>query len=139
MLGFMTFIGRGINTLEILTLRTTFPHSFPKVESEHERSSLWSVAKSLWVNGKCNIITVLTPGQGPLGRYDQLYCLVEVLLASHRTRCSEAVFLQACLSLRSLQCGPKVFNTRKESGMKSNLWAFCWGGISGVEISVSWS
>lgn len=39
MLGFMIFIGRGINTLEILTLRTTFPHSFPKVESEHERSS----------------------------------------------------------------------------------------------------
>lgn len=39
MLGFMIFIGRGINTLEILTLRTTFPHLFPKVESEHERSS----------------------------------------------------------------------------------------------------
>lgn len=132
MLGFMTFIGCGINTLE-------FPHSFPKVESECERSSLWSVARSLWVNGKCNIITVLTPGQGPLGRYDQLYCLVQVLLASHRTRCSKAVFLQVYLSLLSLQCGPKVFNTRKGSGMKSNLCSFCRAGISGVEISVSWS
>ena len=120
--GFVTFIGCGINTLKILIFRTPFPHSFPKVESEGKGTpSLCSTAKSLRINRKCNIITARIPGQGPLGRY----CLVEVLLASRRTRCSEAVFLQACLLLLGLQHGPKVFNTRAEPCITSpSFWPF---------------
>lgn len=105
----------------ILILKSTYSHSFPEVESKGERPSPCLIAKSLRVNRKCNIITALIPGQCPLGRY----CLVEVLLASHRTRCSEVVFLQVCLLLLGLQHGPKGFNTMTELCITSSpFWPF---------------
>lgn len=69
--GFMTLIGC-INILRILILHF--------LESEGERPNLCSIAKSLRVNRKHNVIISLHPRTGSSGRYKQLYYLVKVLV-----------------------------------------------------------